>query len=348
MASYKDAGVDIDAGARAVELMKDAVAATHGPAVLAGVGAFGGLFDLEGLTHMTRPVLAASTDGVGTKVRLAARYGRLAGVGVDLVNHCIDDILVQGADPLFFMDYVASSKLAPADVAAVVGGMAEACKAAGCALLGGETAEMPGVYADGELDVVGTIVGAVDRHAIIDGSRIAAGDVVIGLAASGPHTNGYSLIRHILDQFEIDPTRPEDALGGATPLDLLLEPHRSYLYEVRGLRAAGVDIRGLVHITGGGLIDNPPRILPDGLAFALDRDAWPLPPLFHWLQRLAKVPDAEMLRVFNCGLGLLVVLPEADTLLARGALMAAGIDHWIVGRIEHRGGAPVVFSPPIT
>ena len=347
MASYKDAGVDIDAGVRAVELLKASVAETHGPSVLAGVGAFGGLFDLGALGHMTRPVLAASTDGVGTKVRLAARYGRLAGVGVDLVNHCIDDILVQGAEPLFFLDYVASAKLKPEDVAAVVGGMAAACKAAGCALLGGETAEMPGVYNDGELDVVGTIVGAVDRHAIIDGRRIEAGDVVIGLAASGPHTNGYSLIRHILEQFAIDPTRPEEALDGAVPLDLLLEPHRSYLDEVRSLRAAGVDIRGLVHVTGGGLIDNPPRILPDGLAFALDRRAWPLPPLFAWLQRLAKVPDAEMLRVFNCGLGLLVVLPEADAPLARGALMAAGIDHWTVGRITPRGDAPVVFSPSL-
>lgn len=348
MASYKDAGVDLDAGARAVALMRASVAETHGPSVLAGVGAFGGLFDLEGLGHMTRPVLAASTDGVGTKVRLAARYGRLAGVGVDLVNHCIGDILVQGAEPLFFLDYVAASKLAPEDVAAVVGGMASACKAAGCALLGGETAEMPGVYADGELDLVGTVVGAVDRHAIIDGRRIEAGDVVIGLASSGPHTNGFSLIQHILEQFEIDPTRPEEALGDAAPLDLLLEPHRSYLEPVRSLRAAGVDLRGLVHITGGGLIDNPPRILPDGLAFVLDRDAWPMPPLFTWLQRLAKVPDAEMLRVFNCGLGLLAVLPAADALLARGALMAADVAHWTVGRIERRAVEPIVFEPPLT
>ncbi len=346
-ARYTDAGVDIDAGARAVELLKSAVTATHGPAVLAGVGAFGGLFDLGALAHMARPVLAASTDGVGTKVRLAARYGRLAGVGVDLVNHCVNDILVQGAEPLFFLDYVASAKLAPADVAAVVGGMADACKAAGCALLGGETAEMPGVYRDGELDVVGTIVGAVERDAIIDGSRLAPGDAVIGLASSGPHTNGYSLIRHVLEPFDLDLEAPEEALDGAAPIDLLLEPHRSYLGDVRSLRAAGVDIRGLVHVTGGGLIDNPPRILPDGLALALDREAWPTPPLFRWLRDLGKIEPAEMLRVFNCGLGLLVALPAEHIPLARGALMAAGTDHWIVGRIERRGIDPVVFHPPL-
>ena len=209
-ATYKDAGVDIDAGLRAVSLMKDAVSATHGPAVLAGVGAFGGLFSLKGLANMAEPVLAASADGVGTKVRIASRYNRFEGIGADLVNHCINDILVQGAHPLFFLDYVASSKLDPVEIATVVGGMAKACKASGCALLGGETAEMPGVYMDGEIDVVGTIVGAVDRDAIIDGSTITPGDVVIGKLRQAC-TNGYSLIRHVLGDRDL--TETVDELG---------------------------------------------------------------------------------------------------------------------------------------
>lgn len=339
---YKTSGVDIDAGNEAVRLLSAAVTATHGPAVLAGVGAFGGLFDLAPLAAMKRPVLAASTDGVGTKVRLAAAHGRLAGVGVDLVNHCVDDILVQGAEPLFFLDYVAASRIDPRMVAAVVGGMASACAAAGCALLGGETAEMPGVYVDGELDVAGTIVGAVDRDAIITGARITEGDAVIALASSGPHTNGYSLIRRILG--ELDPAAID--IDGAPLLDRLLEPHRSYLDDVRALRAAGVDIHGLAHITGGGLIENPPRVLPPGLAFHLDRSAWTVPPLFRWLQHEGRVRDHEMHRVFNMGLGLLVVVPAADR---DRALAAAKTEAYAIGAITARGdGPPVVFDPPFS
>ena len=222
--TYKDAGVDIDAGNRAVELAKASVAKTHGPAVLAGVGTFGGLFSLAAFSDYKQPVLAASTDGVGTKVRIAAQYGRLEGVGHDLVNHCINDIMVQGAQPLFFLDYVASSQIVPEQIAAIVSGMAAACKAAGCALLGGETAEMP-VYA-GEVDVVGTIVGIVDREQVIDGASIAPGDVVLGLPSASPHTNGYSLIRHVLGDQDL--SLFDDELD-AVPLDLLLEPHRAYL-----------------------------------------------------------------------------------------------------------------------
>lgn len=337
---YKAAGVDIDAGNQAVSLLKDAVNATHGPEVLAGVGSFGGLFSLAGLAGMKEPVLAASADGVGTKVRLAARYGRLEGVGMDLVNHCIDDILVQGARPLFFLDYVASSKLEPAQVAAVVGGMAKACRAAGCALLGGETAEMPGVYVPGELDVVGTIVGVVDREAIIDGTRIQPGDAVIGLASASPHTNGYSLIRAILG--DLDPTEPVEGLG--VPLDLLLEPHRSYLADVAALREA-VDVKGLAHITGGGLIENPPRVLPPGTAMHLDRSAWQIPPLFRWLAERGGIADAELHRVFNLGLGLLAVVP-ADQVDA--ALSAVSVPCWHVGAIEaHTDGPRVRFTPEL-
>lgn len=340
-ATYAAAGVDIDAGNRAVSLLKDAVNATHGPEVLAGVGAFGGLFSLGSLAGMTEPVLAASADGVGTKVRLAVEHGRLEGVGMDLVNHCVDDILVQGARPLFFLDYVASSKLHPEDVAAVVTGMAKACKAVGCALLGGETAEMPGVYADGEMDLVGTIVGVVDRPKILDGKAIAVGDVVLGLQSASPHTNGYSLIRHLLG--DLDLTVPVDALGAA-PIDLLLEPHRSYLADITTVMERGIPIHGLAHITGGGLIENPPRVLPPGVAVSLER-TWPIPPLFTWLQQLGSVTDAEMHRVFNMGLGLLVIVPadQADAVLA-----AVSTPAWRVGTIvEHTQGPRVLFTPAL-
>ncbi len=339
--TYKDAGVDIDAGNRAVALMKDAVAETHGPSVLAGVGAFGGLFSLEACAEMTAPVLAASTDGVGTKVRLATRYNRLGGIGQDLVNHCIDDILVQGAAPLFFLDYVASSKLEPEQIAAIVSGMAKACKASNCALLGGETAEMPGVYADGEVDVVGTIVGAVDRHRVIDGTRISVGDVVLGLPSASPHTNGYSLIRHILKDVDLE---SYDEELGAVPLDLLLEPHRSYFNLVNGFMETGVDIRGMVHITGGGFIENPPRVLSDEVAMHIDRSGWEIPPLFKWIQAKGDVSDAEMHRVFNMGIGMLVVVPSEDV---NRAIASTGWPVHIVGEIRERAGEPVTFSPAL-
>jgi len=338
--SYRDAGVDIDAGNRTVALMKAAVNATHGPAVLAGVGAFGGLFSLAGLRGMTDPVLAASADGVGTKVRIAAKYGRLAGVGIDLVNHCVDDILVQGARPLFFLDYVASSRLEPELVASIVGGMAQACKANGCALLGGETAEMPGVYCEGEIDVVGTIVGVVDRAKIIDGRRVTPGDAVVGLASASPHTNGYSLIRHILGDRDLEVFEP--ALD-AKPVDLLLEPHRPYVEDVDAIEAAGVDIKGIAHITGGGLIENPPRILPRDTVLHLHRSAWPVPPLFRWLQTLGNVDSAEMHRVFNMGLGFLIIVP-ADQ--AEAAMAAAPTPSWRVGEIRAGVGAPTVAFHP--
>ena len=340
--TYRDAGVDIDAGHRAVDLMKSAVNATHGPEVLAGVGAFGGLYDLSALSDMAQPVLAASTDGVGTKVRIASHYGRLAGVGADLVNHCVNDILVQGASPLFFMDYVASSRLYPEHIAAVVGGMASACGEAGCALLGGETAEMPGVYAEGELDVVGTIVGAVERGAIIDGTGIRPGDAVVGLASASPHTNGYSLIRHLCGNLDLK--APVAELGGA-PVDILLEPHRSYLGDYRAACAAGIEIQGMAHITGGGLIENPPRILAEAVSMHLERGSWPVPPLYTWLQGLGGVSDTEMHRVFNMGLGMLMVVrPEQATALVDACETQA----WVVGAIRERAGEAVTFAPAMS
>jgi phosphoribosylformylglycinamidine cyclo-ligase len=322
--TYQAAGVDISAGARAVELMRDAVRATYGPEVLLGIGAFGGLFDAAALRDMDAPVLVASTDGVGTKTKIASALGRYDTVGHDIVNHCIDDILVQGARPLFFLDYIASSRLDPEMVAAVVSGAAAACQAAGCALLGGETAEMPGVYAAGEFDLVGTVVGVVDRSEIIDGSTIQPGDAVIGLVSSGLHTNGFSLARRVFEGWDL---RAELAELGRPLSDALLTPHRSYLAEIQRLRQAGIVLKGLAHITGGGLIDNPPRILPAGTAIHLQRGSWPIPPLFQLIQRAGQIIDDEMAHVFNLGLGLLLVTPAPQ---ADQALQALG-EGWIVG-----------------
>lgn len=336
--TYQAAGVDIAAGARAVELMTGAVRATYGPEVLLGIGAFGGLFDAAALRGMDAPVLVASTDGVGTKTKVAAALGRYDTIGHDIVNHCVDDILVQGGRPLFFLDYIASSKLDPEMVAAVVAGAAAACQAAGCALLGGETAEMPGVYAPGEFDLVGTIVGAVERGQIIDGSTIQPGDAVIGLASSGLHTNGFSLARRVLHDWNLRGELPElgQSLGEA-----LLAPHRCYLAEIQRLRQAGVHVKGLAHITGGGLIDNPPRILPSGAAIHLRRGSWPIPPLFQLIQRAGQISDAEMAHVFNLGLGMLVVTP-ADQ--AEQALAALG-EGWIVGEVAAGERVCVIGDP---
>jgi phosphoribosylformylglycinamidine cyclo-ligase len=334
--SYRDAGVDIDAGARAVELMKDAVRATYGPEVLLGIGAFGGLFDASWLKDMDAPVLVASTDGVGTKTKIAAALGRYDTIGHDIVNHCVNDILVQGARPLFFLDYIAASKLDPEMIAAVVRGCAAACRLAGCALLGGETAEMPGVYAPGEFDLVGSIVGVVDRSQVVDGSRITPGDAVLGLASAGLHTNGYSLARRALATLDLADT--PDALG-VTLGDALLAPHRNYLGEIEKLRQARIDIKGLAHITGGGLIDNPPRIVPENCALRLNMGSWPVPPLFDLIQRLGRIDREEMARVFNLGLGMLMVLPVEQT---RAALGVLGKDAWHVGAIVERGNRPAV------
>ena len=259
--AYARAGVDLQAGQEAMALMRAAVKATYGPSVLSDVGAFGGLFAVDHLKEMNAPVLVASTDGVGTKTMVAARLNRWDTIGIDIVNHCLNDILVQGARPLFFLDYVASAKLAPQQIATVVAGAAAACLDAGIALIGGETAEMPGVYQPGELDLVGTIVGLVERDQIVDGSRIKVGDAILGLPSSGLHTNGYTLARKALQ--ELDWSQPVAELNDDTIGETLLQPHRSYLNELFTWLDAGLDIRGLAHITGGGLVDNPVRILPE-------------------------------------------------------------------------------------
>ncbi len=310
---YRQAGVDIDAGNRAVALMKEAVRATHTPAVLADVGSFGGLFALRDLPP--EPVLVASTDGVGTKVKLAAEHGRWGTIGQDIVNHCINDILVQGARPLFFLDYLATSRLVPEQAAAVVTGMAEACRAAGCALLGGETAEMPGVYVEGAFDVAGTVVGLVQRSALLpDTAAMRAGDLLVALPSTGPHTNGYSLIRRVVAGRDLQAPVPGDA--DATPLvDALLAPHRSYLGEVTAWRQAGLPLLGMAHITGGGLYENLPRVLPEGLRAEVDLHDFAPPPLFRTLVQWANLPEREAYRVLNMGIGMVLILPGDDPAL---------------------------------
>jgi phosphoribosylamine--glycine ligase/phosphoribosylaminoimidazole synthetase len=304
--AYDLSGVSIDAGNRAVDLMKDAVKSTYTKSVLAGIGSFGGLFDASALQKMNHPVLVASTDGVGTKVKLAASIGRYRGIGHDIVNHCINDILVQGARPLFFMDYFATSKLNPEQTADVVTGIAEACKDAGMALLGGETAEMPGVYRDGEFDVAGTIVGALERDDILP-RNLHAGDVLIGLASSGPHTNGYSLIRKIFADTPLDQVFPE---LGCSLADALLAPHRSYLNLIsNALR--NPHVHALAHLTGGGFIENIPRVLPDDLDAVIHLNSWTIPPLWKLIQQKGNIAAEEMFRVFNMGIGMVVIVDKS-------------------------------------
>jgi phosphoribosylformylglycinamidine cyclo-ligase len=323
--AYSQAGVNINAGQRATDLMAAAVRSTYGPEVLAGIGAFGGMFDASALKGMTTPILVASTDGVGTKTKVAAKLGKWDTIGRDLVNHCVNDILVQGARPLFFLDYVASSKLDPEQIATIVGGVAVACREAGCALLGGETAEMPGVYEAGEVDLVGTIIGVVDRDQIIDGSRIQSGDTLLGLPSTGLHTNGYSLARRALA--DMDWTAPHPDLN-TTPGEALLAVHRSYVGAVQLLKAAGVNIKGLAHITGGGLQDNLPRVFPDGMGAVIERGTWPELPIFRLIQRMGNIVDADMFHAFNMGLGMIVVIPAEQA-----ALVKAMDDVYVVGQI---------------
>jgi phosphoribosylformylglycinamidine cyclo-ligase len=329
---YADAGVDIDEGNRAVALIKKAVASTHNRSVLGGIGAFSGLFSFD-TARYRQPVLVSSADGVGTKIKVAIATDRHRGIGVDLVNHCVNDILCCGAEPLFFLDYFATGKLRPEQMAEVVEGMAHACREAQCALLGGETAEMPGLYALGDYDLAAFIVGVVEREQIIDGSRVRVGDVVLGLPSNGLHTNGYSLVRHIVTEHELtyDAVLP----GTDAPLaDLLLEPHRSYLPSVRALREA-VDVRALAHITGGGLKENTPRVLPEGLGVEITRGSWPIPAIFPALQQVGGISPDEMWRTFNMGIGMVVVVPEEA---ADSVQTVAGLPVHRIGRVVEQTG----------
>src|SRR5689334_16726166 len=303
--SYSDAGVDIDAATRATDRIKDLARRTFNERTLSEIGSFGGMFD-GAFPGLAQPVLVASADGVGTKLKITFATGVHNTVGRDLVNHCVNDILVQGARPLFFLDYVATGKLSPDVVASVVEGVANGCRENGCVLLGGETAEMPGFYAEGEYDIAGFIVGVVDRAKIIDGKTIAPGDVLLALPSAGLHTNGYSLARKLF--FEVAGYQPDTYLPelGTTAAEALLAPHLSYLKPLEGLLDKGV-IKGLAHITGGGLTDNIPRILPENTAVKIERGSWPIPPLFGLLRGLGNVSDAEMYRTSNMGVGMVIV-----------------------------------------
>jgi phosphoribosylaminoimidazole synthetase len=325
--SYAAAGVDIDEGARAVDRITAAVGRTHGADVVHGVGGFGGVFSAKAITAMDDPVLVASTDGVGTKVELAVRAGRVRGVGHDIVNHCVNDVLVQAARPLFFLDYLAAGRLDADLVADVVTGMAEACEAAGCALLGGETAEMPGVYAPGAFDVAGTLVGVAERAALLPRADVAAGDVLIGLASSGPHTNGFSLLRRLFEWIPLDVT----PAGLDRPLgDALLEPHRSYLQVLEPVLATGA-VKALAHITGGGLVDNLPRVLPDGIEARIEIGSWPVPPLFALVRDVATgLDDHELHRTLNMGIGMVVVCAPTDAPAVQAAI---GEETWVIGEL---------------
>jgi phosphoribosylformylglycinamidine cyclo-ligase len=305
---YKDSGVDIDAAGKALKGIGEMVRGTFRSEVLSRVGNFGGLFTMPG--GLKDPVLVSSIDGVGTKLRLAFMTGRHDTVGEDLVNHCVNDILVQGAEPLFFLDYFGCGKLESGVIEAVVSGLARGCSSNGCALIGGETAEMPGFYAEGEYDLAGCIIGVVEREKLITGEKIEPGDDLWAFPSSGLHTNGYSLARHIAFK-DADLTVDDEIPGaGGSVADLLLAVHRSYLPEIRSMRSVA-DVRGLAHITGGGLIDNIPRIIPEGTGVEIDRASWETPPLFEWLAGAGGVDDLEMHRVFNMGIGMVAIVPEA-------------------------------------
>ena len=319
---YKQSGVDVEAGNEVVRRIRELARRTFTPGVLSDIGSFGGLFALGG-EPVADPVLVASADGVGTKLKVAFMTGIHDSIGVDLVNHCVNDILVQGARPLFFLDYLATGRLDPDVAVRIIEGLARACRENGCALLGGETAEMPGFYAYGEYDLAGFIVGIVPRARIVDGSSIGDGDVLIGLPSSGLHTNGYSLARRIA--FDIAGLRGSSVVPelGATIAEALLVPHRSYLHSVGPVLGSGL-IKGMAHITGGGITENLPRILPAGVHALVDLSSWNAPPIFAWLERTGEVPRADMLRTFNMGMGLILVCSSADERRLTDELAAGG------------------------
>ena len=332
--TYRDAGVDIDAGNALVERIKPLVKRTLRPGVMGGLGGFGALFDLSG--RYREPVLVSGTDGVGTKLKLAQQLGRHDTIGIDLVGMCVNDVLVQGAEPLFFLDYFATGKLDVDTAAAVVGGIARGCELAGCALIGGATAEMPAMYAPGEYDLAGFTVGAVEKSRLLDGSAVRAGDVLLGIASSGPHSNGYSLVRRIYDRAG----RPADLdLGGTCLVDALMAPTTLYVKPVLPLLddASGVDVHAMAHITGGGLTENIVRVIPDGLGLAIDAGAWALPPVFEWLQREGAVAREEMWRTFNCGIGFVLVLPQEALAAAERHFNGHGLAHWRIGEVVVAG-----------
>ncbi len=339
--TYSDAGVSIDAANRTVARIKELARTTFNARTLSEIGSFGGMFD-GAFPQMQAPILVASADGVGTKLKVAFELNIHNTVGRDLVNHCVNDILVQGARPLFFLDYIATGVLTPETIASVIEGMAQGCRENGCVLLGGETAEMPGFYAAGEYDIAGFIVGIVDRAKVIDGSNIVPGDIVLALPSIGLHTNGYSLARKIF--FEIAGHKAHTHLDelGATVGAALLTPHLSYLDVLEGLLDQGI-LKGLAHITGGGLLENIPRILPEGISVEITRGTWSIPPIFTAMQRIGRVPDEEMFRTFNMGIGMIVVCAPPDGGTIKDHATAQSIECFNIGRVT-AGARTVSFT----
>jgi phosphoribosylformylglycinamidine cyclo-ligase len=335
--TYRDAGVDIDAGEELVERIKPGVKRSMRREVLGGIGGFGALVEVP-LDRYRQPVLVSGTDGVGTKLRLAIDTGRHDTVGIDLVAMCVNDVVVQGAEPLFFLDYFATGKLAVDIGVRVIAGIVEGCVQAGCALVGGETAEMPGMYHGEDYDLAGFCVGIVEKDAIIDGSRTGAGDIVLGLPSSGPHSNGFSMIRKILQVTGADIEAPVE---GVALVDRLMTPTCIYVKPLLTLIRA-LPVHGLAHITGGGLVDNIPRVIPDGLEVVLERSSWRREPVFEWLQAQGRVADQEMYRVFNCGIGMTVQVPANDAAKAIAILRDAGQEALVIGEVK-RGTRGVVI-----
>ena len=335
--SYRDAGVDIDAGNELVKKIKNSVASTKRAGAMGSLGGFGGLFELP-LERYTQPVLVSGTDGVGTKLKLAIQLGRHDTIGIDLVAMCVNDILVMGAEPLFFLDYYATGALDTEIAADVIEGIAEGCRQSGAALIGGETAEMPGMYQAGDYDLAGFCVGIVEKDRIIDGSQVNTGDVLIALASSGPHSNGYSLIRKIIEVSGSDLT--EDC-GGMPLADALLAPTNIYVSALKDI-INNLNVHALAHITGGGLLENLPRVLPDNTCAAINRGSWKMPAVFEWLQQQGNVETMEMYRTFNCGVGMVVVAGKDESTSILRTLEDNGIDAWELGQIEASSGAPAV------
>lgn len=334
--TYRDAGVDIDAGNELVERIKPLVKRSFRPEVMGGLGGFGALFDLS--NKYREPVLVSGTDGVGTKLKLAQQLGRHDTIGIDLVAMCVNDVLVQGAEPLFFLDYFATGKLDIDTAAAVVGGIANGCTEAGCALIGGETAEMPDMYAPGEYDLAGFTVAGVEKSELKDGSAVALGDVLIGIASSGPHSNGYSLVRRIYERAG----SPADLVleNGVKLVDALMAPTRLYVKPILSLlKTHGAAVHGMAHVTGGGLTENIIRVVPEGLGLTIDASSWPLPPVFQWLQREGNVANSEMWRTFNCGIGFVLLVPADQVAAINATLESLELAHWQIGEVVAENGA---------
>jgi phosphoribosylformylglycinamidine cyclo-ligase len=335
---YRRAGVDIDAGNTLVERLKPLARGTARAGSAAGLGGFGALFDLKAAGYRD-PILVATTDGVGTKLKIAIATGRHDDVGVDLVAMCVNDLIVQGAEPLFFLDYFAAGRLDVVQAERVIAGIARACKEVGCALIGGETAEMPGLYAEGDYDLAGFAVGAVERGKAIDGGTVVAGDVVLGLASTGVHSNGFSLVRRVVADAGLAWDAPAPFAPGTTLAEALMRPTRLYVTSCRAAIASG-RVKALAHITGGGLLENIPRVLPDSLACALDARRWTLPPVFRWLAERGRVAPAELARTFNCGVGMAAVVAAGDEARITQILERHGERVTTIGRIEPRGDGP--------